>query len=356
MPKNKNDQSPKEITIKYSLDSSSSKPDRSGIYATIAVALVTSIVSGIGIYKTTMTAERAITGQSENASAAIEAQIQLSERHIEIAAQNLIATSLNSAFSNASDYQMQKAVIRQAFLLNAGNIDIVIDFEATRRSGATIRALEEIAAENPNLSNAIATTLSTVQKVLFIDSTAGDNVYCARLTDSGRTNIDEIVELVQSFPIRIVGKKMTPNNDDTNDELIVGPTENEQIESLRQIIEDDQPNIIVMHLGSLEGFQGNSSSNPLIIRVITDAINSDTGYTPNVLIYTRTQLAPSHTPTREQIFGDNFPPSTYLRIIQLITGENDDEDCFRNGGQNGETMQLEIRQALEFGNLYRSTF
>jgi hypothetical protein len=119
-------------------------------------------------------------------------------------------------------------------------IDTAIKFELPFRSGATIRALQELwwtKEPNSEESKQFANTLSNVPLVMIVDSKKAENNYCNKSGAVFNTNIDDIVELIKDYPVRVEGQ--------------IG--EDIGIEGLADWVSKSNPALLVLHIGAFEG-------------------------------------------------------------------------------------------------------
>jgi hypothetical protein len=238
------------------------------------------------------------------------------------------------SLASASTYEEKVLAIK--FIAVHFGIAEAINFAEAAQNGATIRALQELhSAATVDDKMLIELALINTKKTLFIDSSSGKNVYCTASQNTGRTNIDDIVVLVRDLPMKIAGVKFHPGD---------VAVEAASIKEIKNIIEEDRPDVIVAHLDAFEGIStGNQDDELKQILDLAVKGKSDT----QVVIYSRS------TPQILQTFRNTLDPSsgTFIALLSLKKME-----CFLSDSQNGKMIENAISAAIYARTLYRSSF
>jgi hypothetical protein len=241
------------------------------------------------------------------------------------------------------NYETQKHTIRLVAALYG--MKTAVELEGPFRSGATIRALEELREVDSSDEDRdlVELALASAKRVLVIDSHQPDNIYCDFTKEISGTNVDDIAELVKLFPIRIAGR--------IGDKI--GPDRlQKEIKS-----KEHPPDVIVMHMDSFEGVK----------QVETDAENSFEGvkqaetdaekvgkflidifgpdYKPQVIIYSRDGL--SELKKIEEYLNCKNHKDICERMIFLEM----EFECFQSG-DNAKRITAAIRRAVQLDRLY----
>src|ERR1700741_264065 len=188
-------------------------------------------------------------------------------RDIDLKLQELHSQNLEAM---QGSYEQSKAT--QKRIATIYGIETAVKFELPFRKGSTIRALEELEATSTNGSEEdrkkITDTLSAVPLVLFVDSQLPGNIYCDDSEMISATNVDDIVELVKDFPVRIAGQ--------------IG--DRVGIDQIADGVKRENPPLIVMHLGSFEGLGRETDvvkTTTFLRKIVKDGLDG------SVIVYSR---------------------------------------------------------------------
>jgi len=233
-------------------------------------------------------------------------------------------------------YEQTKATLKRIATLYG--IETAVRFELPFRTGATIRALEEIQENLPNNSKTdhhlIASALSDVPLVLFIDSRLPDNIFCDESIKISATNVDDIVELVKDLPVRIVGQ--------------IG--DRVGMDTIVQNVKKEKPTLVVMHMDAFEGLPDQGAdvekTSTFLRRLVAD------GFQGSVIVYARKKTELKH-------FRKAFLDSKLIENLVTVQLKSDsksrdakDENCFGKDKVNGSRIVRAIRSAIRFEDLY----
>jgi hypothetical protein len=231
------------------------------------------------------------------------------------------------------DYATQKYTIRLIAALYG--VRTAVELEPSFRSGATIRALEELKDKaTPEDQCLIERMLAPAKRVLVIDSHLPENVYSKRTRDISGTNVDDIAERLKCYPIRIAGRKGD----------IVGP------DNLQKEIGEHTPDVICMHLGAFEGIDyGDAKSDAdKVVSFLKRFANPMKA--PQVIIYSRNDPNTLNN-VRSKIAQTD--PNLAQNLVLLSQMQN--EEGFEAGESNGDRLDRALVRLMQFDRLYTRT-
>lgn len=272
-----------------------------------------------------------------------EFELDLKTRWREIVQNNIV-----DGFREMSFEEQQQAIFH---ILSFEDIDLLISTERSLRNGATIRAMQEIASEREDVRKRIEDSLTGVKRILFLDSVGGggasdstggqSNVYCEDSRQTGRSNIDEIVELVRDLPAQIVGVKLNPSpHNDIEESTHI------QFGRVMDIVTDSNLDVIVSHMDAFEGFnhESNEDNSSHLRDVISESIRNNPKV--SIVLYSRGRSAEPFRRTLRNAHGSQ----------PLIFALELDGGCLSEDSESGKKLEDAIRKAFHGSALYDLSF
>jgi hypothetical protein len=246
------------------------------------------------------------------------------ERDREIQSREILKEDLQGL---TQSYQVQRQKVLELALLHG--VPRAIELERPFRSGATIRALEELRERaSPEDRARIDASLDSVPKLLFIDSKARDNVYTERTRWSAGTNVDDIARIVRPYPVRVVGR--------------IGDVEG-PARLTQEIVSHRPPAVICMHLGAFEGIQDGRTDDEKVTSFLEGLRNA--GVPSRVILYSRQGLPLLEKVTRS--LGEDLSADIMLVPMQS-TG-------IEEGSENWDLLERALTRAANLDRLYKRT-
>jgi hypothetical protein len=291
--------------------------------------------------------------QFEVSQGHLEAELEVvkeqGNRELAIAEDRLLSEIANSLQSK-SDYDARRRGI--GLVAEISGIQRALEVEAFNRSGATIRALQQIEQSmieegrpehDPELA-ALNFALDSAPKAVFIDSSHGNNAYCDASAGNQRTNIDDIFSVVRHLPFQFYAERVSFNS-----------FSSEEAEQLVERIVTHKPELIVLHHGALDGteFQASVGGEDLSISRFLTAILEN--YSPSVIIYSRTGNFSETAPDWYAELGSSSPYFEKLNA-EVLASEGDsskNRDCFSSQQPNGQRILAAVERALATTEAYR---
>ena len=274
----------------------------------------------------------------------IDAKKELALSEIERAQDAIRLSALRDEFSGEK-FRAQGNHIK--WIATTEEIEKALIFESIVRNGATILALEELSRDVAKWREPIDAALVGVQRVLLVDSTffrslTDSKIYCTESIGTGRTNADDIVELVKHLPVRFAARKLEPMTGATD----LAPEEESQIDDLLSLIETGKPNLIVIHEDAFAEF-GTAAIGASTLEEVIDLVLS-TNLDASAIIYSRGGVSTQLLANLRKTHGVQRPVSGVAMGLTKDVGD----DCISAGSHNGNLIEEAITKALGHGNLY----
>lgn len=230
-----------------------------------------------------------------------------------------------------SGYKNQHHAIRA--IAEVYGPDTAIAIEKRFRTGATIRALEELQKWEKQLNQrkipSVDESLATCKRVLIMDSKVPDNVYSKFTELLGGTNVEDIAFIIRDLPIRLIGIKIQKTWSDKNEQ---------------EIIEDIKPNLIILHLGSFDKVETKPVDEAEAVGLFIKKVSEEL---PDVrfIVYSR-QGEPALTP-----IGDHVSTKVKDRIgfLPIPLGTEFATES------NRVALRLAVSRKLDLDGLYHSS-
>lgn len=321
--------------------------------ASIILPFLAAVAGTVAVLSADLFGLRQTQSQFEAGQEHLEAELEVvreqGNRELAIAEDRLLSEIANS-LQSTSDYDSQRRAI--GLVAQISGIQRALEIEAFNRSGATIRALQQIAqamveegrtTNDPDLA-ALNFALDTAPRAVFIDSSYGNNVYCDASSGNQRTNIDDIFPVVRHLPFQFFAERVAFHSFGS-----------EEAEQLTERIVTHEPDLIVLHHGAFDGteFQASAGGEDLSISRFLAAIFEN--YSPSVIIYSRTSNFSETAPDWYAELGSSSPYFEKLNV-EVLTSEGDssgNRDCFSSQQPNGQRILASVERALATTEAYR---
>lgn len=223
---------------------------------------------------------------------------------------------------------------------------VAVEIGRRFRTGATIRALEEIKESNgisERVKDKIEQNLKEVERVLVMDSVIPDNVYDPFTQDLAGTNVDDIAEQIRDLPIRMIGRKVESSWSPKDEQKVI----------------DLKPNLIIMHLGSFEGVKEQEDVDAVgkfIAKV------SKESPTTHFLVYSRkrksvidrvgplARMKSAALKEVKELKGSEERLKRRISILEIEPPQRFAEE------KNSERLQIAVLRILDFDQLYERSW
>ncbi|MEW7009924.1 hypothetical protein [Lentilitoribacter sp. EG35] len=272
------------------------------------------------------------------------------ERELSLAEGDIVRDVVQR-LNESTDFEAQRRAIH--LIASIAGVPRAVETEAYYRSGATIRALQDMARndigsleDDKVIRKIIDDALAQVPMAVFIDSSHNNNVYCTASKSLGRTNIDDIYPILRDLPLRFISERVFEDQFASSDAEIL----------IAQIIKA-KPGLIVMHHGAFEGspFDKQAGLGEETISAFLEPIFK--AYEPSVVIYSRTSGFVTDAQDWFVRLGKIGPYFLKLSaFVQKDTGKSDPEnnrDCFASKMPNGMRIRQAVENALVVNESYR---
>ncbi|MCF2872588.1 hypothetical protein L0664_16045 [Octadecabacter sp. G9-8] len=321
--------------------------------ANIILPFVSAVAGTVAVLSIDLFNLKQTQSQFETSQGHLEAELEIvreqGNRELTIAEDRLLSQIVTS-LQSTSDYDAQRRAI--SLVAEISGIQRALEIEAFNRSGATIRALQQIAQSvveegrpehDPELA-ALNSVLDTAPKAIFIDSSHENNAYCDASAGNQRTNIDDIFPIVRHLPFQFFAERVSFNS--------FGSKEAEQ---LVERIVMHEPELIVLHHGAFDGtdFLDSIGGEDLTISLFLAAVFEE--YSPSVIIYSRTSNFSESAPDWYAELGSSSPYFEKLNAEVLAREEDrtNNRDCFSRQQPNGQRILASVERAIATMEAYQ---